>query len=47
MSGFSRRAFLEKSAVGAAAASLASAARELQAKPLGLPIGSQTWPPST
>jgi sugar phosphate isomerase/epimerase len=44
MTRFSRRAFLERSAVGAAAAGFFSAARGLHARPLGLPIGSQTWP---
>ena len=41
---FSRRAFFEKTAVGAAAVGMFSAGRELHAGPLGLPIGSQTWP---
>jgi sugar phosphate isomerase/epimerase len=44
MTRLSRRAFLEKSAAGAAAAGVLSAARRLHANPLGLPIGSQTWP---
>jgi len=44
MTRFSRRAFLEKAAAGAAAAGIFSAARGLHASPLGLPIGSQTWP---
>ncbi|HVO13275.1 MAG TPA: twin-arginine translocation signal domain-containing protein [Vicinamibacteria bacterium] len=44
MSSLSRRAFLERSAAGAAAAGILSAARGLRANPLGLPIGSQTWP---
>ncbi|HXY38708.1 MAG TPA: twin-arginine translocation signal domain-containing protein [Vicinamibacteria bacterium] len=44
MSSLSRRAFLEQSAAGAAAAGILSAARGLRANPLGLPIGSQTWP---
>ncbi len=44
MARFSRRAFFEKAAAGAAAAGIFSAARELHASPLGLPIGSQTWP---
>ncbi len=44
MSSLSRRAFLERSAAGAAAAGILSAARRLGANPLGLPIGSQTWP---
>ena len=44
MTRFSRRAFLEKAAGGAAAAGIFSAARGTHASPLGLPIGSQTWP---
>jgi sugar phosphate isomerase/epimerase len=44
MAEFSRRAFLEKAAAGTAAAGIFSAARELGANPLGLPIGSQSWP---
>jgi sugar phosphate isomerase/epimerase len=44
MARFSRRAFLEKAAAGTAAAGIFSAARELGANPLGLPIGSQSWP---
>jgi sugar phosphate isomerase/epimerase len=44
MARFSRRAFLEKAAAGAAAAGIFSAARGLHASPLGLSIGSQTWP---
>ncbi len=44
MTRFSRRAFLEKAAAGTAAAGIFTAARGLQANPLGLPIGSQTWP---
>jgi sugar phosphate isomerase/epimerase len=44
MTRLSRRAFLERSAAGAAAAGVFSAARRLHANPLGLPIGSQTWP---
>ena len=41
---FSRRAFFEKTAVGAAAVGMLSAGRKLHAGPLGLPVGSQTWP---
>ncbi len=45
MSGISRRTFLKKSGANAAAAGLLPAvARELRANPLGLPIGSQTYP---
>ena len=44
MAGFSRRAFLERATAGAAAAGIFSAARGLHGSPLGLPIGSQTWP---
>jgi len=45
MPAISRRKFLEKSAAGAAAAGFVSAAaRGLRANPLGLPIGSQTYP---
>ena len=44
MTRFSRRAFLEKAAAGAATAGVFSAGRGLHAAPLGLPIGSQTWP---
>ena len=45
MAGISRREFLEKSAVGAGAAGfLAANAGTLGANPLGLPIGSQTYP---
>jgi len=41
----SRRQFLKKSTVNAAGAGILSvAARSLQANPLGLPIGSQTYP---
>ncbi|PYT31329.1 MAG: xylose isomerase [Acidobacteria bacterium] len=41
----SRRQFLKKSTVNAAGAGLLSvAARKLQGNPLGLPIGSQTYP---
>jgi sugar phosphate isomerase/epimerase len=42
---YSRRAFLKKSAAGAVAAGLLPGpARTLRANPLGLPIGSQTYP---
>jgi sugar phosphate isomerase/epimerase len=41
---FSRRAFLKKTAAGTAAAGILSMGRELQGGPLGLPVGSQTWP---
>jgi len=45
MAGISRREFLEKSAVGAAVAGFAAAnAATAGATPLGLPIGSQTYP---
>lgn len=45
MNPISRREFLGKSASGLAAAGFASAtARSLYANPLGLPIGSQTYP---
>jgi sugar phosphate isomerase/epimerase len=45
MHAFSRRMFLKKSAADLAAAGfLAVASRELGASPLGLPIGSQTYP---
>jgi sugar phosphate isomerase/epimerase len=44
MARLSRRAFLETAAAGAAAAGVFSAARGLHASPLGLPIGSQSWP---
>ncbi len=44
MPAHSRREFLAKSAAGAAAAAFAFAPRELRANPLGLPIGSQTYP---
>ena len=45
MPDMSRREFFEKSGAGAAAAGfLSSAARGLHANPLGLPIGSQTYP---
>jgi sugar phosphate isomerase/epimerase len=45
MAVFSRRAFLKKTATDAAVAGfLAAGAAELRANPLGLPIGSQTYP---
>ena len=45
MARMSRRTFLEKAAGDAAVAVvLVAHARTLHAKPLGLPIGSQTWP---
>ena len=45
MSDISRREFLKQSAAtSAAAAFLPLAAREMQMNPLGMPIGSQTWP---
>src|SRR5215211_7677161 len=45
MSEISRRKFLKQSAADAAAAAfLPTAAREMQMNPLGMPIGSQTWP---
>jgi len=45
MRGISRREFLKQSAAtSAAAAFLPIAAREMQTNPLGMPIGSQTWP---
>jgi sugar phosphate isomerase/epimerase len=44
MSDLSRRAFIKNAATSAVAASLLSAALELRASPLGLPIGCQTWP---
>lgn len=45
MPAISRREFFEKSAAGAAAAGFVSAAaRGLYANPLGMPIGSQTYP---
>lgn len=45
MSAISRRGFFKKSATDAAMAGvLSAAARELHASPLGLPIGSQTYP---
>src|SRR5688500_10986073 len=45
MTEISRREFLKQSAATSAAAALVPlGARELQANPLGLPIGSQTYP---
>ena len=45
MRDISRREFLRQSAAtSAAAAFLPIAAREMQTNPLGMPIGSQTWP---
>src|SRR5437763_1100589 len=45
MSDLSRRAFLRKAAADTVVGGLiASAVGELRANPLGLPIGSQTWP---
>ena len=45
MSGISRREFVKRSATGVAFAGFLSAgSRELRASPLGLPIGSQTYP---
>jgi len=45
---FSRREFLKKTGTQAAAAGfLAAGVAELRANPLGLPIGSQTWPHRT
>jgi len=46
MADLSRREFLRKTATDAAAAGFLAAgvAAELRANPLGLPIGSQTWP---
>src|SRR5579864_7086670 len=45
MSELSRREFIKSTVTTAAAASLLSAgAFELDANPLGLPIGCQTWP---
>jgi sugar phosphate isomerase/epimerase len=45
MSGISRRDFIKDATVGAMAfGALASAAPELHANPLSLPIGCQTWP---
>ena len=48
MTPISRREFFRVAAADAAvAAILAAAAREVRANPLGLPIGSQTWPHRT
>jgi len=45
MHAFSRREFLKRSGAGVTAAGLLTeASRELQASPLGIPIGSQTYP---
>lgn len=45
MARFSRREFLQKTSAQAAAGSLmAAAAARLLANPLGMPIGTQTWP---
>lgn len=44
MSRMSRRKFVKTSAAGAAATGLLGGLLELQANPLGLPIGCQTWP---
>ena len=45
MAALSRREFLKKTATDAAVAGvLAAGVAELRANPLGLPIGSQTWP---
>ncbi|HEX7980063.1 MAG TPA: twin-arginine translocation signal domain-containing protein [Gemmatimonadaceae bacterium] len=46
MTDISRREFIQQSAAGvaAAAAFVPFAARELMPNPLGMPIGSQTWP---
>src|SRR5215510_14959039 len=45
MNRISRREFLKKAATDAAVAGLfAAGARDLRGNPLGLPIGSQTWP---
>jgi len=45
MTPLSRRSFLRRAGIGAAVAGLASAdLMTLHANPLGLPIGSQTWP---
>ena len=45
MTRMSRRAFIRQAGGGAAAAGIIAAhAGTLDAKPLGLPIGSQTWP---
>ena len=45
MSGISRREFFQKAATSAAVMSLVAAhVARLKANPLGLPIGSQTYP---
>ena len=44
MSGISRREFAKTAAGAAAAGLMLSTGLELQANPLGLPIGCQTWP---
>jgi sugar phosphate isomerase/epimerase len=44
MVSISRREFFKKSAAGAVAAGCLSGSRALQAGPLGLPVGSQTYP---
>ena len=44
MSSISRRGFFRNSAAGAALAGLFAAERQAGANPLGLPIGSQTYP---
>jgi sugar phosphate isomerase/epimerase len=44
MAGISRREFVKTTAVGTAAAGLLASGVKLQANPLGLPIGSQTYP---
>jgi sugar phosphate isomerase/epimerase len=40
----SRRQFFEKASTGVVAAGILARGTELDASPLGLPIGSQTWP---
>src|SRR6188508_3863006 len=44
MAGISRREFVKTTAFGTAAAGLLASGVKLQANPLGLPIGSQTYP---
>ena len=45
MTAISRREFLKKAATGTAVAGfMATSVAELHANPLGLPIGSQTYP---
>jgi len=45
MTDISRREFIRHSAAGVAAAAFVPiTARELMPNPLGMPIGSQTWP---